>query len=180
MSFTWRYLVRPDGDFCRIANLDGSLDDVSDEELARLYPSDREEDQPARPCSRCGGELLLHWNGPLMTRVWMELCAACDAHRPAARSFIRWYRDADRDPKALPQLFEDWETETMCTPTAGPEHLSSRLRKARLPHPVSLRADGAERSPLETPAAVARFGSSLGSATVRGSLRRTGQMGSPW
>ncbi|WP_221360890.1 DUF6300 family protein [Streptomyces beigongshangae] len=113
MSFTWRYLVRPDGDFCRIGNLDGSLDNVSDEELARLHPSDREEDQPARPCSRCGGELLLHWHGPLMTRVWMELCPACDVHRPAARSFIRWYRDADRDPKALPQLFEDWETETM-------------------------------------------------------------------
>lgn len=30
------------------------------------------------------------------------------------------------------------------------------------------------------PAAVARFGSSLGSASVRASLRRTGQMGSPW
>ncbi|MFJ8786972.1 DUF6300 family protein [Streptomyces sp. NPDC102476] len=71
------------------------------------------QDQPARPCSRCGGELLLRWHGPLMTRVWMELCAACDARRPAARSFIRWYRHADRDPKALPQLFEDWETETM-------------------------------------------------------------------
>ncbi|MGW0902971.1 hypothetical protein [Streptomyces sp. NPDC002853] len=26
---------------------------------------------------------------------------------------MSWYRDADRDPKALPQLFEDWETETM-------------------------------------------------------------------
>jgi hypothetical protein len=48
-----------------------------------------------------------------MTGVWMELCPACDAHRPAARAFIRWYRDADRAPKALPQLFEDWETETM-------------------------------------------------------------------
>ncbi|MGW1041048.1 DUF6300 family protein [Streptomyces sp. NPDC002547] len=43
----------------------------------------------------------------------MELCPACDAHRPAARAFIRWHRDADRDPAALPQLFEDWETETM-------------------------------------------------------------------
>ncbi|MCX5256729.1 hypothetical protein OOK27_21760 [Streptomyces canus] len=54
MSFTWRYLVRPDGDFCRIANLDGSLDCVSDEELARLRPADRDdEDQPERLCSRC-------------------------------------------------------------------------------------------------------------------------------
>ncbi|MCX5256730.1 DUF6300 family protein [Streptomyces canus] len=44
-----------------------------------------------------------------MTGVWMELCPACDAHRPAARAFIRWYRD----PKELPQLFENWETETM-------------------------------------------------------------------
>src|SRR4051812_14123309 len=114
MSFTWRYLVRPDGSFCRIANLDGSLDDVSDEELARLRPADRDaEEQPARPCSRCGVDLLLHWHGPLGTGVWMELCAACDAHRPAARAFIRWHRDADRDPKVLPQLFEDWETETM-------------------------------------------------------------------
>ncbi len=34
-----------------------------------------------------------------------------------------------------------------CTPTTGPEHLSSRLRKARLPHPASPRADGTERSP---------------------------------
>lgn len=23
------------------------------------------------------------------------------------------YRDTDRDPKALPQLFDDWETETV-------------------------------------------------------------------
>lgn len=114
MSFTWRYLVRPDGSFSRIGNLNGSLDDVSDEELARMHPADRDdEEQPARPCSRCGSDLLLHWHGPLGTGVWMELCAACDAHRPAARAFIRWHRDSDRDPKALPQLFEDWETETM-------------------------------------------------------------------
>ena len=114
MSFTWRYLVRPDGSFSRIGNLNGSLDDVSDEELARMRPADRDdEEQPARPCSRCGSDLLLHWHGPLGTGVWLELCAACDAHRPAARAFIRWHRDADRDPKALPQLFEDWETETM-------------------------------------------------------------------
>ncbi len=38
MSFTWRYVVRPDGSFCRLGNLDGSLDNVSDEELARLHP----------------------------------------------------------------------------------------------------------------------------------------------
>ncbi|MFE6904022.1 DUF6300 family protein [Streptomyces sp. NPDC057717] len=68
---------------------------------------------PDRPCSRCGGDLLLHWHGPLMTGVWMELCPACDVHRPAARAFIQWYRDADRDPTALPQLFEHWEAETM-------------------------------------------------------------------
>ncbi|MFJ8158775.1 DUF6300 family protein [Streptomyces sp. NPDC094468] len=72
-------------------------------------PSARRDDdeQPARPCSRCGTELLLHWH--VMTGVWMELCPACDAHRPAARAFIQWHRD----PKALPKLFEDWETETM-------------------------------------------------------------------
>ncbi|MEU7649208.1 DUF6300 family protein [Streptomyces huasconensis] len=113
MSFTWRYLVRPDGSFCRIGNADGSLDNISDEELARFHPVREEDEQPARSCSRCHGELLLHWHGPLMTGVWMELCPACDAHRPAARAFIHWYRDADRDPRALPQLFEDWEAETM-------------------------------------------------------------------
>ncbi|OXZ02291.1 hypothetical protein BEH93_28950 [Streptomyces sp. 2R] len=31
--------------------------------------------------------------------------------RPSRRP--QWHRDAGRDPKALPQLFEDWETETM-------------------------------------------------------------------
>jgi hypothetical protein len=43
----------------------------------------------------------------------MELCPACDADGPAASAFSRWHRDPDRDPKALPKLFEDWETETM-------------------------------------------------------------------
>ncbi|MFI1076259.1 DUF6300 family protein [Streptomyces puniciscabiei] len=76
----------------------------------RRAPPERDEDeQPAWPCSRCGTELLLHWHGALMTGVWMELCPACDAHRPAARAFIQWHRD----PKALPKLFEDWESETM-------------------------------------------------------------------
>ncbi|MCT9138635.1 DUF6300 family protein [Streptomyces violarus] len=37
----------------------------------------------------------------------MELCAACDADRPAASAFIARHRDSDRDPKALPKLFED-------------------------------------------------------------------------
>lgn len=44
--------------------------------LATLY------EPPARPCSRCGTELLLHWHGPLMTGVWMELCLARAARRP--------------------------------------------------------------------------------------------------
>ncbi|MGW0885551.1 DUF6300 family protein [Streptomyces sp. NPDC002671] len=80
----------------------------------RLSPTGRDNDEPEdRPCSRCGGDLMLYWHGPLVTRVWMEFCPACDAHRPAVRAFIRWHRDPDRDPKALPQLFEDWETETM-------------------------------------------------------------------
>ncbi|MFJ8802842.1 DUF6300 family protein [Streptomyces sp. NPDC102487] len=48
-----------------------------------------------------------------MTGVWMDLCPACDAHNPAARAFIHWYRDPDRGPKALPQLLENWEPETM-------------------------------------------------------------------
>lgn len=115
MSFTWRYLVRPDGSFSRMGNLDGSLDNLSDEDLVRLRPDDRdnEEEEPTRPCSRCGGDLLLYWHGPLGTRVWMELCPACDVNRPAARAFIRWHRDTDRDPAVLPRLFEDWETETM-------------------------------------------------------------------
>ncbi|MEU0032190.1 DUF6300 family protein [Streptomyces sp. NPDC006335] len=55
-----------------------------------MRPADRDaERQPARPCSRCGVDLLLHMHGPLGTGVWMELCAACDAHRPAARAFIQ-------------------------------------------------------------------------------------------
>ncbi|MGW7646416.1 DUF6300 family protein [Streptomyces bobili] len=37
-------------------------------------------------CSRCGADLLLHWHGPRMTGVWMELCPACNARRPAARA----------------------------------------------------------------------------------------------
>ncbi|WP_331726598.1 DUF6300 family protein [Streptomyces uncialis] len=114
MSFAWRYVVRPDGSFCRLTNIDGGLDHVSDEELARLHPAEDQGDgQPARPCSRCGGVLLLHWHGPLMTGVWMELCPACDARRPAASAFIRRYRDPDRDLSALPRLFGDWETETL-------------------------------------------------------------------
>ncbi|MFF8883176.1 DUF6300 family protein [Streptomyces flaveolus] len=113
MSFTWRYVVYPDGSFCRVGNVDGSLDDVGDEDLARLHPERDEDAQPPRPCSRCGTDLLLRWHGPLMTGVWMELCPACDARRPAARAFIQWYRDPDRDPSALPKLFEDWETESM-------------------------------------------------------------------
>jgi hypothetical protein len=71
--------------------------------------------QPSRAsdlaCSRCKGDLLLQWNGLWGTGVWMELCPACDA--PAACAFIQWHRDPD--PKALPKLFEDWETETMHT-----------------------------------------------------------------
>ncbi|MFF5020256.1 hypothetical protein [Streptomyces sp. NPDC001165] len=60
MSFTWRYVVRADGSFCRVGNLDGSLDNVSDEELARLHPADPDEkEQSARTCSRCSGGLLL-------------------------------------------------------------------------------------------------------------------------
>ncbi|MGA5442448.1 DUF6300 family protein [Streptomyces griseoincarnatus] len=113
MSFTWRYLVRPDGSFSRFGNVNGGLDNVSDDELAQLRPGKPDDEERTRPCSLCGGDLLLYWHGPLATGVWMELCPACDAHRPAARAFIRWYRDADRDPADLPQLFEDWETETM-------------------------------------------------------------------
>ncbi|MET7830728.1 DUF6300 family protein [Streptomyces sp. NPDC005386] len=112
-SFTWRYVVRADGSFCRVGNVDGSLDDTSDEELARFRPEQYVEEQSLRPCSRCGGELVLRWSGPLVTGVRMELCPACDAHRPAARAFIQWHRDPDRDLDVLPSLFEDWETETM-------------------------------------------------------------------
>ncbi|MEU0111492.1 DUF6300 family protein [Streptomyces sp. NPDC006251] len=112
-SSAWRYVVRSDGSFFRTFNPDGDLDDVSDEQLLRLRPASGRDERPLRPCSRCGGELLLQWNGPWGTGVWMELCPACDADRPAARAFIRWHRDPDRDPKALPQLFEDWEAETM-------------------------------------------------------------------
>lgn len=113
MALTWRYVVRSDGHFCRIANIDGSLDNTSDEELARVWPRQDDAEQQNRPCSRCGATLLLQWNGSLMTGVWMELCTVCDAHRPAARAFIHWYGDPDRDLTAVPRLFEAWETETM-------------------------------------------------------------------
>lgn len=109
----WRYVVRPDGSFFRTLNVDGDLGDVSDEELLRLRPTANRDQRPLRPCSRCGGDLLLQWNGPWGTGAWMELCPTCDARRPAARAFIQWHRDPDRGPKALPQLFEDWESETM-------------------------------------------------------------------
>jgi hypothetical protein len=113
VSLTWRYLVRPDGSFSRAANINGSLDAVTDDQLARLEPDGGREDRPSPPCSRCSGDLLLHWHGPLTTGEWMELCPACDADRPAARAFIRWYRDPDRTSDKLPRLFADWETETM-------------------------------------------------------------------
>ncbi|MHB9856702.1 DUF6300 family protein [Streptomyces sp. YIM S03343] len=29
------------------------------------------------------------------------MCPACDADRPAAGAFVRWYQDAGRDPKPL-------------------------------------------------------------------------------
>ncbi|WP_329027173.1 hypothetical protein [Streptomyces sp. NBC_00690] len=43
MSFTWRYVVRPDGSFCRIGNLDGSFDNVPDatRSLCRLLAARR-------------------------------------------------------------------------------------------------------------------------------------------
>ncbi|MFC9242479.1 DUF6300 family protein [Streptomyces sp. NPDC057136] len=104
--------LRTGGCVIRVGNHDGSIETVSAEQLARLYPDRDEDQQPARPCSRCGTDLLLHWYGPLMTGIWMELCPACDTRRLAARAFIQWYRDPDRDPKALPKLFEDWD-ETM-------------------------------------------------------------------
>ncbi|MER6406229.1 hypothetical protein ABT269_22475 [Streptomyces viridosporus] len=50
--------------------------------LAQLHPERDEDEQTVRLCSRCGTELLLHWHGPLMTGVWMEL-------RSAARAFIQ-------------------------------------------------------------------------------------------
>lgn len=113
MPCTWRYLLRPDGSFCRIGNLDGRLDHLQDDEYGRLFHAPDTEQHPDRPCSRCGVELVLHWNGPLFTGVRMELCPVCDAHLPAAAAFIRWHRDPNRDPQALPYLFDSWELETM-------------------------------------------------------------------
>ncbi|MFD8227468.1 DUF6300 family protein, partial [Streptomyces massasporeus] len=52
-----------------------------------------------RPCSRCGGDLLLQWTGPWGSGVWMELCPACYAERPAAGAFIRWHLDPERAPR---------------------------------------------------------------------------------
>jgi hypothetical protein len=87
----------------------------------------------------------------------MELCAACDAHRPAARAFIRWHRDADRDPKALPQLFQDWETETMhahgwarAQEPEAPFRLNATSEKSLSPAAVSM-ASAAERRLTRSP-----------------------------
>ncbi|MER7982591.1 hypothetical protein [Streptomyces sp. NPDC095817] len=49
MSFTWRYVVRPDASFCRVGNVDGSLDNTSDEELARLRPERHVDDSRPGP-----------------------------------------------------------------------------------------------------------------------------------
>ncbi|MFR0367583.1 DUF6300 family protein [Streptomyces sp. MCC20] len=113
MTFAWRYYVRPDGSFCRLMNIDGSLDSMSDEDLARLPHVGTPEKTEPTPCSRCAQDLLLYWNGPAMTGVWLELCPICDASRPAATALIAWIRDSDRRPADLPQLFDDWESETM-------------------------------------------------------------------
>jgi hypothetical protein len=115
MPLTWRYLVHPGGSFTRFMNIDGALDSTSDEQLEKLaaYARRSDADRPRQWCSRCGGDLTLSWKGPGMTGVLMELCPACDADRPAAAAFIWWHLDPDRDPDALPRLFEDWENETM-------------------------------------------------------------------
>ncbi|MFD7678272.1 DUF6300 family protein [Streptomyces sp. NPDC060187] len=115
MPLTCCYVVRPDGDLCRVANIDGSLDHNqrrrTRQALARPGPD--KDEPPNQLCSRSGTTVLLEWNGPLMTGVWIELCTVCDAHRPAARAFIDWHADPDRDLTAVPRLFEDWEIETM-------------------------------------------------------------------
>ncbi len=58
----------------RLGHPEGSRDHVSEEQLARTAQDLSEDEQPERPCSRCGGELLLHWHGPLMTGICMKLC----------------------------------------------------------------------------------------------------------
>ncbi|MEU9671618.1 DUF6300 family protein [Streptomyces bobili] len=56
--------------------------------LAQPIGVSPEDEEPARPCSRCGTDLLLHGHGPLMTGVWMELCPACDARRSRAHPVV--------------------------------------------------------------------------------------------
>ena len=134
MSF-WRYHVRRDGSFWRTASA------LSDDELAeveRLLPK-TQPDQDARPapsCSRCGGDLLLYWitplHGPMSRGVILELCPACDAHRPAAQAYMQWSNDLHRDPKKLPKIFEAWEDETMS------EHGWARILPPEAP-PAALR-----------------------------------------
>lgn len=83
-----------------------------------------------------------------MTGMWMELCTTCDAHRPAARAFIAWYADPDRDLTAVPGLFEAWETETMHAhgwarapePDAAP---GARPHLSLVPRDSGAQADGA-------------------------------------
>ncbi|MFH9969606.1 DUF6300 family protein [Streptomyces mirabilis] len=90
------------------------------QELDTPHVGRREKKAPT-PCSRCAQELLLHWNGPTMTGVWLELCQACDADRPAASALIHWIRDPGRRrkrPKARPA--------DPCAPTAGSSFTDAR------------------------------------------------------
>ncbi|MFF7379164.1 DUF6300 family protein [Streptomyces massasporeus] len=101
-----------------------------------MHPADQGDEgqgQTERPCSRCGGDLLLHWHGPLMKGVWMERCPACDAYRPAARAFIRWYRDTDRAPKALPPAVQGLGDRDYARPRLGPSTSARASRQPRSP-----------------------------------------------
>ncbi|MFD7961191.1 hypothetical protein ACFV5J_10325 [Streptomyces zaomyceticus] len=91
----------------------GGLDNVTDEELARLdVHRDEDEAGPAvLPLRRDAPAALAR---PAHHRPDAAgTLPACDAHRPAARALIDWRQDTDRDPEALPQIFEDWETEAL-------------------------------------------------------------------
>ncbi|MFC9681362.1 DUF6300 family protein [Streptomyces sp. NPDC056948] len=92
----------------------------SDEALLRLQPTSGRDERLLEPCSRCGGDLVLQWNGPWGSGVWMELCPACDADRPAARAFIPWHRDRDRDRDRDPDCDRDRDPEDAAPVVRGP------------------------------------------------------------
>ncbi|WP_391647648.1 DUF6300 family protein [Streptomyces violarus] len=67
------------------------------------------------------------------TGVWMELCPACDADRPAACAFIAWPRvTLTATPRRCPSCSRHGRPRS-CMSTAGPRGAVRALQSARRP-----------------------------------------------